>query len=302
MELAHGSPALPSAASGSPDLAIRPLSFDEIGLALDWAAAEGWNPGLHDGLPFCSADSGGFLAGFVEKIPIALISAVRYGADHGFIGFYIVKPEWRGLGHGRALWQAARHRLSGRNVGLDGVLAQQDNYRRSGFQLAWRNIRYQGSAAAGGMAAVLPSGQRIVPLSALPFEMLDRYDRAFFPAERSAFLKSWIAQPQTMACGFLSDQQLAGYGVLRPCRTGYKIGPLFADTAAIAEALFNALCREVASGIPVFLDVPECHREAVLLAGRHGMQAMFETARMYTGAVPDISLLRTYGITSFELG
>ena len=34
--------------------------------------------------------------------------------------------------------------LSGRTVGLDGVVAQQDNYRRSGFALAWRNARYEG--------------------------------------------------------------------------------------------------------------------------------------------------------------
>jgi hypothetical protein len=29
---------------------------------------------------------------------------------------------------------------------------------------------------------------------------------------------------------------------------------------------------------------------------------VFETARMYRGRVPDLSLARTYGITTFELG
>lgn len=52
----------------------------------------------------------------------------------------------------------------------------------------------------------------------------------------------------------------------------------------------------------MYLDVPETRPEAVALAIRHGMRPMFETARMYTGPAPEISLERTYGITSFELG
>jgi len=29
-------------------LVVRPMSEAELDLALDWAGAEGWNPGLHD--------------------------------------------------------------------------------------------------------------------------------------------------------------------------------------------------------------------------------------------------------------
>ncbi len=297
MDIAQGISTTPDPSS----LPIRTLLPGENGLALDWAAAEAWNPGLFDSKPFLAADPGGFLAGFVNGEPVAVISAVRYDAGHGFIGFYIVQPEWRGRRHGWALWQAAMSRLQGCNVGLDGVLAQQDNYRRSGFQLAWRNVRYEGKGSSGPPVD-LPAGQQIVPLASLPFDTVVRYDSAFFPADRSRFLQSWISQPQTTAFAFLCDRQIAGYGVLRPCRTGYKIGPLFADTAGAGEALFTTLCNQVPPTAPVFLDVPEKHREAVFLAERHGMQAMFETARMYTGPVPDISLLRTYGITSFELG
>src|SRR5262245_49128429 len=40
---------------------IRTMSRAELGLALDWAAAEGWNPGLDDATPFHVADPAGFL-------------------------------------------------------------------------------------------------------------------------------------------------------------------------------------------------------------------------------------------------
>lgn len=282
-------------------LSVRPATLPEMALALDWAAAEGWNPGIHDAAPFHAADPHAFLVGRVAGQAVALISATRYDDSFGFIGFYIVAPAWRGRGHGWRIWQAALARLAGCNIALDGVLAEQDNYRRSGFRLAWRNIRFQGVTEAGAPAPENGSAT-CIRLAELTPTLLDRFDRQFFPAGRAAFLQAWISQPGTSAFGLVADDTLRGYGVIRPCRTGYKIGPLFADTPALAEALFQRLQSSVPAGQPVFLDVPECNPEALALARRHNMTQCFETARMYTGLPPDISIARTYGITSFELG
>lgn len=282
------------------DLHIRAMNPDELPIALDWAAAEGWNPGLDDAAPFFAADRQGFLIGLVENLPVAVISAVRYGADFGFIGFYIVHPGWRGKGYGWAIWQAAMARLAGRTIGLDGVLAQQDNYRRSGFVCAQRNVRYQGNG--GGAAVPAPDGTPLVPLAGVPFATLEEYDGAFFPAGRRDFLRSWIAQPHATALALYDGARLHGYGVLRGCRNGYKIGPLFADTGDGAATLFHALRAATPVGTPLFLDVPECNPDAVALASGLGMTVMFETARMYAGPAPRLDMARTYGITSFELG
>jgi ribosomal protein S18 acetylase RimI-like enzyme len=122
---------------------IRTLQPGEIETAVDWAAAEGWNPGVHDAKCFQSADPQGFLGGFIGDELIATISAVKYGRTFGFIGFYIVKAEYRGHGYGLKLWNAALASLGNRLVGLDGVFAQQENYQKSGFGLAYSNVRYQ---------------------------------------------------------------------------------------------------------------------------------------------------------------
>jgi GNAT superfamily N-acetyltransferase len=275
-------------------MAIRAMRRQELDAALDWAAAEGWNPGLQDAECFYTADPGGYLVGTIDGEMAASIFAVRYGASFGFIGGYIVKPEWRGMGYGMALWKAGMARLAGRNVALDGVVEQQANYGKSGFRLAHRNIRFEGEGR--GRPARQP---HIVPLT--PDAAL-RYDRAFFADDRTDFLRCWLQQPQHIALAAQSVQGLGGYAVMRPCRSGCKIGPLFADTPELAEQLFTALQGYAPLGAPLFLDIPEPNEAALALAKRHRLRQCFETARMYTAGQPDISLSRTYGITSFELG
>jgi len=131
------------------DCTIRTMHRDEIRLAIDWAADEGWNPGLHDAASFHAADPQAFLVAEVDGVPVGCISAVAYGTGFGFIGLYIVAPAWRGRGLGMRLWNAGMARLAGRVIGLDGVPAQQENYRRSGFASAWRNVCHGGVARVG---------------------------------------------------------------------------------------------------------------------------------------------------------
>ena len=174
------------------DYQIRAMSRSELELAIGWARDEGWNPGLHDATPFHAADPEGFLVGVLDGRPISSISVVRYGETFGFLGFYIVIPEERGRGYGYPLWQAGMARLAGRLVGLDGVPAQQDNYRRSGFELAYRNVRYGGTAPAGRASGLRDA-------RTVPFEQLLAFDARLFPAPRPGFLAGWISLPESRA-------------------------------------------------------------------------------------------------------
>jgi Acetyltransferase (GNAT) domain len=219
---------------------------------------------------------------------------VRYGTEFGFLGFYIVKPAYRGQGHGLRLWRAAMDRLGSRNVGLDGVLAQQNTYRESGFKLAYRNIRHAG--VGGGS---VPRG--LIDLSVVAFNEVVRYDETVFPAPRATFLSRWIRQREGEALGVVGNEGLSGYGVLRACRRGFKIGPPFADDVGVADLLFRGLVSRV-TGQSVFLDTPEANSAAIELAKRHGMTPTFETARMYTREPPKSRLDRCFGVTTFELG
>lgn len=268
----------------------------DLDLMVGWAAGEGWNPGLADGDCFHAADPAGFLVGRLDNEPVGSISVVTYEPGFAFLGFYIVKPELRGQGYGLQLWQAGMARLAGRVVGLDGVIAQQDNYKTSGFALRHRNIRF-----GGAPACEQPDDPRIVPVDAGLLDSIMAYDRAFFAADRDAFMRCWLQPRQRKAMALIEDGAISGYGVIRACRRGFKIGPLFADREEGADLLFRALAATASSG-EVFLDCPEPNRAATDLAGRYRLSPVFETARMYRGAAPALPLDRIFGITTFELG
>jgi GNAT superfamily N-acetyltransferase len=276
---------------------IQRMSRADLGLALQWADQEGWNPGRQDTDIFHPIDVRGHFMARVDDEPVASVSGLRYSVSYGFLGLYIVRPPWRGRGLGLAVWNAALDHLKGCVVGLDGVVEQQSNYRRSGFDLAWHNRRYQATGRSPR-----PRDPHIVKLTGLPFSTLATYDRAFHPEPRPVFLQAWIQQRHGMALGWLQDGRLRGYGVVRACARGHKIGPLCADTPEIADALLDALLGCVVLREPVWLDVPEPNREAIALAERHGMVAGFPTARMYRGPAPHIDLARQYALTALEIG
>ena len=52
------------------ELQIRTMRREEVAFAIDLAAQEGWNPGLHDAECFFSADPEGFLIGEMDGEPV----------------------------------------------------------------------------------------------------------------------------------------------------------------------------------------------------------------------------------------
>ena len=276
---------------------IKTMQRHEVEFAINLAASEGWNPGLHDAASFYRCDPNGFFVGLLDDQPIGCISAVSYGGVFGFIGLYIVLPEYRGRDYGMQLWRHAMHYLQGHNIGLDGVVEQQPNYLKSGFKLAYRNIRYEGIATPSDKPH-----EALSDLRNINFTDLCAYDRQFFPVNREDFLRAWVAMPDAAGLVYQQQGQIQGYGVIRQCRHGHKIGPLFADSSQIAEDLFPGLMAKVSPGATIFLDVPEPNPTALALVKRHQMSKVFETARMYTQQAPTINLNGLYGVTTFELG
>lgn len=279
------------------EFAVRSIRPGELELVLEWARQEGWNPGLDDSLAFLDADPSGFLVGSIGEVPVGSISVVKYGDSFAFLGLYIVHPDFRGKGYGKAIWQAGIASAGDRTIGLDGVAAQQDNYRKAGFEPAYSTIRY------GGAATTLPvSTLAAQPVLDSRLEGLQHYDSRIFPQPRDAFLAAWCTGRKGRRSAVVRKSgKIRGYGTIRRCYEGYKIGPLFANDADSAAALLAELIPE-AKGASIFIDIPEENREAIALAESIGLQPVLETSRMYRGPAPSIPLKNVFGVTTLELG
>lgn len=270
------------------------MTLADLKLSLSWAADEGWNPGLNDANSYYVADPQGLLIGELNGEPISSISAVRYSQNFSFIGLFIVKPEWRKKGFGLKMWQEALKLINNRPAALDAVLEQVNIYHKSGFETSHSHLRYQGIISG----EISPDIQE---LNTINFEQICSYDRLYFPAERPNFLKAWINQSNGKSYGIINDGNLVGYGVIRKCKVGFKIGPIFAENQEIAEKLFLALCSYSESK-NVYIDVPSINQPAINLVEKYQMQCVFEHVRMYSVQKPNLDWKNIFGVTNSTLG
>ena len=273
---------------------LKTMSPEELTFALDWANNEGWNPGIYDNECYYHTDTKGFLMGEYMGRPIGCIAAIRYSDTYGFIGLFFVEEDFRKQWLGLYLARTALNYLGKRNIGLDGLPDRIETYKRIGFKPAYKIYRYEcigeGNVTSG-----------ITDLKDINFEELVKYDTKMFSTPRPEFLKAWINQPESSSLCILKNDKIKGYGVIRKCREGFKIGPLFADNEEIAEKLFVALSSSVPNE-QIYMDVPEKNKAAINLALRHKMRIGIETIRMYSIKEPAFPVQNVYGFTSFELG
>ena len=235
-----------------------------------------------------------FLLGIVSGEPVGTISAVEYASrrdgdkPYGFIGFFIVRADQRRKGFGKLLFDAGLERLAN-----DAVHAQVQRYAKLGFVAAHLNAQFQ--TAAAPCERTDPS---VVP--DVPLETLVGYDAKVHPGSRGDFIR-WFSHPKHRKRALIdSNGGIRGYGVIRRSESGWRIGPLLADSADDARGLLAALCNAVPAGELVILDVPKANSAAVALAVSAGMTRVFETVRMYHG--PPTPVERVFGLTTLEIG
>lgn len=275
------------------------MNGNEVSTLENWAAEEGWNPGLQDLKLARQADAEAFVGLHREAELVGGGSIISYDGAYGFMGLFIMRPDLRGQGLGSALWHWRRdhllERLSpGAAIGMDGVYEMVPFYERGGFQPAYRHVRYQGTAA----------GQRhenVIALSTDDFAEIASFDKSYFPAPRETFLRLWLGAPGAHVLGIKEQGRLTAYGMARPCRTGFKIGPLFAVNGDLAHRLLRSLMAKIA-GDQVQIDVPEANAAAVTLVKDFDLSEVFGCMRLYHGPAPDRPVNQIYAVTSLEFG
>lgn len=282
------------------DLELKKLDKSGLRTLVGWAKNEGWNPGENDHDVFWKTDPDGYYGFYFNGELIAGGALISYGQVFGFMGLFIVRPDFRGQGIGKKLWYLRRDLLLGRleqgaTIGMDGVVEMQPFYEKGGFRIAFRDERYECIGQKRSISSA------ISPIEMEDLEKLIDYDLACFGFGRKEFLENWLMIPDSRCFKFSEKNSFNGYAVIRKVNAGFKIGPLFADNDDVAEELYKA-CLNSAIGAPVYLDIPVINSGAVDLVKKYKAKYIFECARMYYGDFPKMAVDKVYGITTFELG
>jgi GNAT superfamily N-acetyltransferase len=281
-------------------LELQPLTLDELHQLVEWAQKEGWNPGPKDAQAFWNADPDGFYGYFHKGKLIAGGAIVSYNGNFGFMGLFIVRPEYRSFGIGRKLWHQRKDLLlsrlkPGAPIGMDGVVAMQAFYEKGGFKIAFKDERYE---RIGTPFSIHPN---VSPIQKEDLDAVLAMDKICFGFERKAFLEYWLQLPHSKTFKYIQNGELLAFAILRKVAVGYKICPLFAKSAQVAEELYKA-CLNACLNEPVYLDIPLPNKAAMEMVKKYKAQYVFECARMYYGTPPAVDLQQVFGITTFELG
>ena len=279
---------------------FQKLDLEGLKTLLGWARQEEWNPGPYDADVFWATDPDGHYGYFDNGTLIAGGSIVSYNNEFGFMGLFIVKLEYRSFGIGRKLWYQRRDTLlsrinKGASIGMDGVVAMQPFYQKGGFEIAFRDLRYEKKGVSFNI------DKNIAPIEEIDYQSILAYDKQCFGFLRPQFMLPWLKLPGNKTFKYVENGQLKGFAILRKANVGYKICPLFADNDSIAEELYKA-CLNSSNQEPVYFDIPEINKGAVQLVKKYEATYVFECARMYYDKPPKMAIEKVYGVTTFELG
>lgn len=289
-------------------LQIRPLQPNQVDRLTDWARREGFAPGLGDVEIYRHTDRQGLWIGWLGSEPVGCIAGVKYNLDYGFIGLYIVVPEYRGQGYGRQLWQRALDHLADLPcVGLEAAINRIEDYAGWGFRPASATSRWQriSGEVDSHVGPALPEGLRLLEGGAIPQSAVQLYDAQRELSPRPHFLADWLAhRAGTVKALIDGEGRCHGFGRIRPCLLprgeGWRIGPLLADTAALAALLIQQLLNQH-PGV-VLIDSPGANPGAAPLLADLGFERVGGTLRMYRGPCPAVPLDDVFGLACLELG
>jgi GNAT superfamily N-acetyltransferase len=287
---------------------IRNMSQDELEMVMGWAKDEGWNPGKYDYLAYYALDQNGFLILTLGDEIIGSLSILKYSQDFAFIGLFIVLPEYRNKGYGTMLWEEGLRRLSEVSmVGLYAVQQQVPRYERSEFSTHHENFRWEMEESRKESLSHLSGFFE----AREHYDELVAYDQGIWGASRDSFFSSFLEKPETyIFISFNDENKVSGYGMIRPCISGYRIGPIYCDDIESAKQLTRLLQSQIPPNSNIIFDIPITNPFSEVFAEFFQLKPVesVNTMAMFKGEKEiDEEVLQTryescYGLASLEIG
>jgi len=261
---------------GGAGVVFEPLTNALVDSAWALSTQAGWEQTREDWRRLARLTGGGVWVWTDEGEVRASFSLVGYGSSLAWIGMILVDREYRGRGLGRESFAAALDAANARSfdaLGLDATDQGAPIYRKFGFAEVCPITRWRGNPRP-----TKPTNAQKVILD----QGIAEWDREVCGLDRSALLADLAAS----GAQFLSVEGGNGrraYGVLRPSRTAWFLGPVAASTPADFHDIVRGASEHCGGG-ELICDVlheaaSPCLIEAGLSPQRHLSRMVWPQAR-----------------------
>ncbi|TFL17158.1 N-acetyltransferase [Jannaschia formosa] len=241
----------------------------------------------------------GYIA--LDEIGRPMGSAMHFpaGDDFSMLGMMVTPPRLQALGGGRFLLRRIMDDCAGRDLRLNATRSGYRLYLGAGFQHVTTVFQHQGYI--GDVPALDPlPGVELSQITEEDHDAIREMDRVAFGADRRAVIDALLG----VSSGLLATRagKPCGYALMRRFGKGEVVGPLVAETEAMAAWIAAPLIRQAQGGF-VRLDTP-CDGEALpAFLTAAGMVRADTVTEMRIGPHRRATEgLVTYGVAAHSLG
>lgn len=246
---------------------VRHMLESDLDFAAACTASEGWTSqtrGEFEG--FIAHDPDGCFIVQAGDRRIGICVATLYGTA-GFLGEFIIVPDWRGRGIGRYLMEQAigyLHSRGVRSIFLDGEPRAVPLYERLGFRKVTRSLRFAGTMTGAAHPAVRPMCAGDLPA-------VCEIDHEAFGADRSFFLRRRLSQCPELCWVLECHEQVAGFILGRRGADWVFAGPwVIAPGVERPERLLESLAL-AAEGVTIHVGALETNSAATRILTASGL-------------------------------
>ena len=220
----------------------------------------------------------------VDSQPIGMIIAINY-ENFGFIGNFIVLPEFRKKGIGSTLFDYSIKHLESKGIqtiGLDGVLDAVKLYKKHGFKSQTKSLRV--------IVKVPPSPEKLEnshsSIHSMTEELLEQVyelDNKHFKADRSKLLELVFRNNKDYCYVILRNGKVTAYIMAVPQKERIAIGPWVAENNEVEAAELLRKIGEQTSPLPLRLPILQSNKRVLKILEQFDHSVNSYAIRMVKG-------------------
>jgi len=262
---------------------IRPFKDEDIDFAYKLNVMEQWDDTRNDIKRMFNGEPNGCFIAEIKSKPVGHVFSISYGRL-GWIGFLIVKAEYRRRGRGTLLTRRAMGYLLSCNVEtikLEAVSAIADLYRKLGFVDEYDSLRFTGVSRK----ITSLSSHRINTLKREGIKQLTKFDAEYFGANRTKVLHRLYQENPKLCFVSRIGSRIVGYIMFRKTKSGYRIGPWVCnpENPQVARELLMECMETIGHNAKLYVGVPAMNEVAVEILQDFDFRQYSKSIHMHFG-------------------